>query len=695
MSFLTPWFLVGALAVAGPILFHLIRHTARERMPFSSLMFLRPTPPRMSRRRKIEHPWLLLLRCLCLALLATAFARPFFSSTNVMPAPAAEESQRVLLVDTSASMRREELWSNARGIAGRFLEKSSPADQIAILTFDRQPRTLVSFAEWSSWPADQRAALAGQRLAAASPGWMGTHLGLALTRAAEQFAADSPNAKTVSRRELIVISDLQEGSALDGLQGYEWPSGVRVSVERVEAKKRTNAGLQILNDSNTKMADDGKVRVRVTNARDSDREKFVLNWRGENGIGLAGEPVEIYLPPGRTRTFAAPPIPPEMKAGQLRLSGDDAEFDNLSWFTVSEAEQVTIAYFGSEPANDPTKLRYFLERVFPETPRRQVRLVRKEQETFHDLDQAAFAVIPAALGPEDIKAVRGWLGRGKTALLVLTDAQMGPTLAGLADLPGVPMTEAGGDYVLLGEVDFRHPVFAPFADPRFSDFSHIHFWKHRRWEIPSGVSAHVLAKFDDGSPALAQLSVGRGNLLVLASGWNPADSQLAMSSKFPPLMQTMLDWNGAGASKRLQFLTGEVIPSPAVSGGVVEWQKPDGSKETLAADAPFMDTDVPGLYVAVSGSQKREFAVNLPLEESRTTPLSPDELARLGVPLQTAADVSAAPAQERLRHLERSELETRQKLWRWLIAGVLAVTFGEVLLGGWMVRRPKTTEVTA
>jgi hypothetical protein len=39
-------------------------------------------------------------------------------------------------------------------------------------------------------------------------------------------------------------------------------------------------------------------------------------------------------------------------------------------------------------------------------------------------------------------------------------------------------------------------------------------------------------------------------------------------------------------------------------------------------------------------------------------------------------------------------LENRQKLWRWLIAGVLAVMFGELILSGWLARREKITEVT-
>jgi hypothetical protein len=277
----------------------------------------------------------------------------------------------------------------------------------------------------------------------------------------------------------------------------------------------------------------------------------------------------------------------------------------------------------------------------------------------------------------------------------VADEQAAPALAALTGLPDIKISEASGDYALLGDIDFTHPLFAPFADPRFSDFTHIHFWKHRRMEIPAAAQARVLAKFDDGSPALAQISVGAGNLLVLASGWNPADSQLALSSKFPPLMQTMLDWSGGAVPARFQFETGDAIPSPVSSGGAaLQWQKPDGEKESLAAGTAFAETDLPGIYTATFGDKRRQFAVNLPLDESRTAPMSPDEFARLGVPLQTPSLIPLAKIQEVQLHLQRAELEDRQKLWRWLIVGVLAVMFGEIILGGWLARREKTVEVT-
>jgi hypothetical protein len=691
MSFLTPWFLLGAAAIAAPILFHLIRQSVRERLPFSSLMFLRPTTQQVTRRRRLEDLWLLLLRCLCLVLLAAGFARPFFTHNDAPPAPATEGRQLVLLVDTSASMSRQGVWDRARWLAEKYLAAAAPGDQVALLTFDRQPHTLVNFAEWSSWAVDQRAALARQRLAAVSPGWMGTQLGLALTGAAEKFADDSLNGKPVGHRELVLISDLQEGAKLDGLQGHDWPAGVQVILERAEARPQANAGIEI----QTQASDDSPVRVRVTNARDSNREKFRLSWQLAGGTPLAGGTMEIYLPPGQTRLFPAPALPAGTTTAELKLSGDEVDFDNRSYFAAPALGHLTIAWFGPDAGSDPQNLRFYLERVFPETAARRVRIISPSvgQEFSPDLlNPAALAIIPGRLAPEAIAATHDWLAHGKAALFVATDKESASALAALTGLPGLVITEATGDYALLGDIDFTHPLFAAFADPRFSDFTHIHFWKHRHLNLSPAAQARVLAKFDDGTPALALIPVGRGNLLILAAGWNPADSQLALSSKFPPLMQAMLDWSSASRPARFQYETGDSIPSPASTDAAeVRWARPDGTGATLPAGEPFSQTDLPGIYTASFGDQERRFAVNLPLDESRTAPMSPDELSRLGVPLQTPSEVPIARARQIQVHLQNAELENRQKVWRWLIAGVLAVMFGEIILSGWLARRPITT----
>src|SRR5437588_8847308 len=136
MNFLAPLFALGVLAVVGPILFHLIRRTTREVTPFSTLMFLTPTPPRVTKRSRMENLWLLLLRCVVIALLALAFARPFLARpASSLPLPAGAGKRSVILIDTSASMRRENLWPEARRKAGDFLRNAAPADEVAVIAF--------------------------------------------------------------------------------------------------------------------------------------------------------------------------------------------------------------------------------------------------------------------------------------------------------------------------------------------------------------------------------------------------------------------------------------------------------------------------------------------------------------------------------------------------------------------------------
>src|SRR4029079_5982007 len=106
MGVLTPPYLAGLAALSLPLIFHLIRRTPRGRREFSSLMFLLPSPPRLTRRRRLDHILLLLLRLGALALLVFAFARPFLRESATLALEDLPARRVAILVDASASMRR-------------------------------------------------------------------------------------------------------------------------------------------------------------------------------------------------------------------------------------------------------------------------------------------------------------------------------------------------------------------------------------------------------------------------------------------------------------------------------------------------------------------------------------------------------------------------------------------------------------
>ena len=697
MSFLTPLFLLGALAVAAPILFHLIRQTSKEKTEFSSLMFLFAVPPRVTRRSRLEHILLLVLRAVILGLLALAFARPFLPKAATTDLPTGPGKRIVVLVDTSASMRRDGLWADARAKTESLCRAATPADTVAVFAFDREVRRLITFEQWTSAAAGQRAALAANALAKTSPGWGGTQLGHALVAAASALDdARTDNAAQPARgpRQVVLISDLAEGSRLDALQAYEWPKGTELIVEPIKAKKPTNAGLQLIadTDENEKKPGEALARVRVSNSADAKREQFQVGW--SDGKEFVGKPQDIYVPPGQSRVVALNAPPLGAVAERVLLRGDDEPFDNSLALIPPEAARVGVLYLGGETATDTTEPLYFLERAFPPTRRQVVQvLARPPAAQLLPTDaEAPLVIVTDALLDERTAAVRRLLTEGKSVLLSLKNRNVARTLAGLLGKETVSADEAKvPSYALLAEIDFQHPLFAPFADPRFSDFTKIHFWKYRRLDPTQLPGARALAKFDTGDPALLQVPVGKGTLYVLATGWQPSDSQLALSSKFLPLLFSMLEQAGGIRPHVTQHTVGDTVPLAATN-AAVRVTKPDGTSLTLGAGtAAVIQADQPGIYTAISGTVTQRFAVNLDPVESKTAPLPVEELEHLGLPVTRADGKTPVQIAEAKRQLANAELEGRQKLWRWLIAVTLVFVTLETLLAGWLAKRPLAT----
>ncbi|MBI3880363.1 MAG: BatA domain-containing protein [Verrucomicrobia bacterium] len=693
MSFLAPLFLLGALAVGLPILFHLIRRTTREKTLFSSLMFLLPTPPRVTKRSRLENIWLLILRCLVLLLLAFGFARPFLPNALAPSKPAGPGTKTIVLVDTSASMRRENLWAEAKAKAEELFKKAGPADEIALLTFDRTTQTRLSLEDWRKLKLDERAAAAAQRLAAVQPTWFATHLGPALIQAAELLDQPGQTNQTAGVRQIIVISDMQDGAKFDGLQGYEWPRGIQVSLETVKPKKPTNAGLQWVSEveeGEAKSAGEpSAIRLRVVNSADSKRDQFKIRWTGAPEI----ESQEVYVPAGQSR-IVKPPKQPDSRPDRLALTGDDADFDNSVHILPPQLQRLPLLFLGNDAETDPGQSLYYLKRAFQKSRNQVVDIIARRS----DQPVAAFEMQSAQLlvlgeNPTDaaLTAARQFAKDGKFILAPLPSAASVAALAKLLELPSLSAEEARvKDYAMFAQIDFQHPLFAAFADPRYSDFTKIHFWKHRKLDAAKLPGARVIAKFDDGDPALVQVPLGKGAVVILTTTWRPADSQLALSSKFVPLLYALLEQSSDLPVQKAQYFTGDEVPMPP-GPQALKVRKPDGAEVEVAAGGKFNQTDSPGVYAVTPGTLR--FVVNLAPDESRTAPLSEERLASLRLPLKKSATETTAASVQHQARAQAAELEGQQKLWRWLIVAALVVLLIETWLGGRLTRvaRAETT----
>src|SRR3954465_14333293 len=139
MNFLSPAFLIGAAALAIPIIIHLINREKRVVVQFPSLMFLHKIPYRSIRRQKIRHLLLLLLRCLALLLFVAAFARPWLERPKHAGSGSSGAKEVVILVDRSYSMGYGDRWTKALAKAREVVGAISASDRATIVLFANEP----------------------------------------------------------------------------------------------------------------------------------------------------------------------------------------------------------------------------------------------------------------------------------------------------------------------------------------------------------------------------------------------------------------------------------------------------------------------------------------------------------------------------------------------------------------------------
>lgn len=705
MSFLAPLYFLGALAIAGPIIFHLIRRQPKGEVEFSSLMFLDSTPPRLTKRNRLENWPLLLLRCAAIAMLAFAFARPFLPLAQ-SDSVAGVKQAVVLLIDQSASMQRTGLWDQATRKAAEIIDQSDNETLLSVISFDSRTYNLLSLEESTRLVADARKGAAKDAINKQHPTWQSTDIGKAIRFAADQAALlelgnnakaastpNNPKASAVIETRIVLLSDLQSGAAIESLQGYEWPQRVWLDIQPIAATTRGNVSLRVLPQTQPtdaeaterKQAGD-TVRVQVTQSDDGDSSTFGLRFDNEQQDAKV-----VQVPPGQSRFFTvalpkSAPVrdgdvnnetenPVNVETATLHVSGDRDSFDNAYHFIRPKRIEQQVLFVeaapdanGSVPQPRDTLSFYAAQLPWSDANRKVGLSLSDGAEFPSDLDAATTPLLvlnPSATLLVHTETLKRYLAAGGRVLVVLdraVDEANRNAISELLDAPELAINEAAQtDYALIASVDFKSALIAPLADPGVNDFSNIRVWQHRSL---GGLddAAKVTLKLDDGDPLLltkdfssAEQETPPGKLWILATGWQPSQSQFALSTKFVPILLGMLGPNLRLAPESL------VIGDPLAD---------DGSQ----ADGQAVATE-PGIVELDDGSR---VAVNLDPLESQTSSIDLNRIAEFGAVVSSpAAREQEETAQRALRDIE---LEARQGWWQWLILATLGFIAGETLL---------------
>ena len=354
----------------------------------------------------------------------------------------------------------------------------------------------------------------------------------------------------------------------------------------------------------------------------------------------------------------------------------------MRYVVAPEQQSLKLIYYGT-PRDDPAASpAYYVNRLPLDTAHRSVEIESIDSSSGpldmvdgSSVNEVPLLVMAAGLANQTdaILRLRDYVESGGRVVFVMTDADSGQSIGQTASalLGHTPMRvdeAVVDDYAMLSRIDFTDPLFAAMADPQYNDFTKIRFWKHRQVQtLEDGWK--VVAAFDNDDPAIMHHRLGLGDVYLLTAGWQPAESQWALSTKFLPMMSYWFAGNRRRDDRGTEIFVGDRLP----------WLTGEDT-------APNIPVDEPGVYSYVAGGQPpMRYAVNLATSESQTEPMDVDALERLGVTLGRAE-----PAQQRLstqRQRRLGELEARQRLWQWVLVAAIGALGIETYLGGRHAKR--------
>ncbi len=662
MSFLAPLFLLGGLLVAIPVVLHLTRRR-REPVPFPSFLLLQMTSAtaRFKRRRFRNIP-LLILRCLALLLLAAAFAEPVLRG-GVLAATGGTPLDLAVLVDRSLSMAVGDRMEAAREAAGEELGGLGRDDRAIVLGFDGRA---AAYTELTGEPGALRQAVAGL-----SAGGGGTSFVSALGLAGRLLPATSGR-----RREVVLISDLQRSGFEDGRPQPSLPPGVELRVRHVGRTPPANAWI-----AEVTVAPAGRdqlvVSAEIRFAPSSQRPE----WDGEVELLLSGRTVErqsLTASADRSATARFSPVlrPSEPLAAEVRLPEDALAGDDRFHFVIHPEAAIRVADLGGSPPSvyvrEALGVGVAPGFLLDQAP------VRGEGAVRGALEGSRVALVrdPGRLDAGAMRAVGEFVEQGGGLVMAMGPRRL--SRAAVTELeafaPAVPGQFVDRDPAgRLGDFAARHPVFEPFGERGPAGLGSLAFFRYRTF---SGVSpdAGILARFDDGKPAIIESARGEGRILFFASSLDAEWTDLPRRPAFVPFLHRMVEVAAGYERIPIAYRVGESVDpesafrlSPGASGeaGEILADSPSGER-TILTGTGALRLEEPGLYRArrPEAAAFRQIGVNPPLVESDLRALDPTEV-------RMAAAARPEPESEVAATQATPELPGRA-VW-WLLLGGLVL----------------------
>jgi len=679
MSFVNPIFLFALAGVAVPVLLHVLTRDRIQHATFSTLRFFAKGAKLVVRRKKFQELLLLLLRVALAALLAFVFARPFFGAKTV-DTRHEFATARVVVLDVSGSMKRaglpEALKKEAQDAAGSLTEGQ---DAAGLITFADTPAIQVPFGD--------KIAPVKAAADAVTPGYGGTNIADALRKANELLR--SVRAK---QKEIVLVSDLQRAGWSYFKGDWKLAGDVKLTIRQVKPTD-AGSGLGIVEMSapNSLVLDKqpASIAVRIANYSDQPRNDVdVALWLG----GQKADAQKVNLRANGTvavrfrHVFDTPGDNP----GYVVIGSGASTPDNTVYFNARTIPRIPVLLIDGRPSPNPQiDAAFFLNKALVPTDESPFVVTTLAADKVAPQNVAGSSVVILAnvgqVPPPVAEAIEALLNRGGGVFFLLGDqAQADSFNSEFGRVAPCKLRQilqarpANGETAeSLTRIDFDHPVFEVFSLPHHGDLSLPKFARY--WETTDTQLSRVLARFGDIRPAILERRIGKGVSLALVSAIDSNWNDFAYQSVFLPFVHQIVRYLAVQTGQQATFTSGDLLPVP--DGDTLKDPQGQTLTPTQTGTKSGYYAAQPGLYNALNAQGQQDFcyAVNGNLTEGDPATVAGDEIA---------AAIERAP-DEMLGGLDADATSAPQQgsekkdagLWWYLLAGALALTFAELVVG--------------
>ncbi|MBA2303124.1 MAG: hypothetical protein H0W08_10870, partial [Acidobacteria bacterium] len=375
--------------------------------------------------------------------------------------------------------------------------------------------------------------------------------------------------------------------------------------------------------------------------------------------------------------------------GSVRLGDDRLARDNVFHFVVSPSQRVKVIIVERQAASRAASLYLAQALALSESPSFDV--VQRPMGGVSPEDIATAAVVMLNDVPVS-KTMAEQLSRfveGGGGLFAAFGERATWPAEQAAVVPALPMgtiDRTRGTPGRIGSVEYGSPVFESFRGPRSGDFSSARFYHYR--EVAAADGSRILARFDDGAPALLERSFGNGRALLWTSTLDVAWNDMALKPVFLPFIHR-LGATLASYKQRPPFMTvGDVTSTaPAAGPGGTRARTPSalpvvltpaGKRLAPEGTSAAVELTEQGFYEIRAGDPDAEpltLAANVDLAESDLTAIDPQDVVAGATGL--AGGAAAAGSNATVTNEER---ERSQRVWWYLLFGGLVLLTAETLL---------------